>query len=81
MGGKARNVPTGSPKGARRPPEPLFSSCCSSSFVVGMWSLLSLDMLMLAFVAGLCSKLKARYESRRYGSMHGRSSSPSPGFM
>jgi hypothetical protein len=45
------DVPSGSPRGDKRPPEPFFSSLGSSSLVVGMCSCSSLfDMVILICV-------------------------------
>lgn len=44
-GGRVVDVPTGSPMGASRPPEP-FDSSCFSSWFTGIWSWLSLAMLI-----------------------------------
>lgn len=46
---QSKNIPIGSPMGARRPPLPLFSSSWFSSLVVGMCSLL-FDILIVCDV-------------------------------
>lgn len=44
-------VPRGSPRGERRPPEPLFSESSVDSLVVGMCSLL-FDILVVVVLVG-----------------------------